>query len=1379
MEPGGRARSGAPQLAAPGLCRARRASGGGASSWLQLDGRSWLLCYGFLYLALYAQVSQSKPCERTGSCFSGRCVNSTCLCDPGWVGDQCQHCQGRFKLTEPSGYLTDGPINYKYKTKCTWLIEGYPNAVLRLRFNHFATECSWDHMYVYDGDSIYAPLVAVLSGLIVPEVRGNETVPEVVTTSGYALLHFFSDAAYNLTGFNIFYSINSCPNNCSGHGKCTTSVSAASQVYCECDKYWKGEACDIPYCKANCGSPDHGYCDLTGEKLCVCNDSWQGPDCSLNVPSTESYWILPNVKPFSPSVGRASHKAVLHGKFMWVIGGYTFNYSSFQMVLNYNLESSIWNVGAVSRGPLQRYGHSLALYQENIFMYGGRIETSGGNVTDELWVFHIHSQSWSTKTPTVLGHGQQYAVEGHSAHIMELDSRDVVMIVIFGYSAIYGYTSNIQEYHISSNTWLVPETKGAIVQGGYGHTSVYDEVTKSIYVHGGYKALPGNKYGLVDDLYRYEVNTKTWTILRESGFARCLHSAVLINGAMLVFGGNTHNDTSLSNGAKCFSADFLAYDIACDEWKTLPKPNLHRDVNRFGHSAVVINGSMYIFGGFSSVLLSDILVYKPPNCRAFRDEERCRNAGPGIKCVWNKNHCESWETGNVNNILRAKCPPKTAAPDDRCHRYADCASCTANTNGCQWCDDKKCISASSNCSMSVRNYTKCHVRNEQICNKLTSCKSCSLNLNCHWDQRQQECQAWPAHLCGEGWNHVGDACLRINSSRESYDNAKLYCYNLSGNLASLTTSKEVEFVLDEIQKYTQQKVSPWVGLRKINISYWGWEDMSPFTNTTLQWLPGEPNDSGFCAYLERAAVAGLKANPCTSMADGLVCEKPVVSPNQNARPCKKPCSLRTSCSNCTSNGMECMWCSSTERCVDSNAYIISFPYGQCLEWQTATCSPQNCSGLRTCGQCLEQPGCGWCNDPSNTGRGYCTEGSSRGPVRVGGAHNSEAVLDTSLCPKEKNYEWSFIQCPACQCNGHSTCINNNVCEQCKNLTTGRQCQDCMPGYYGDPTNGGQCTACTCSGHANICHLHTGKCFCTTKGIKGDQCQLCDSENRYVGNPLRGTCYYSLLIDYQFTFSLLQEDDRHHTAINFIANPEQSNKNLDISINASNNFNLNITWSVGSTGGTISGEETPIVSKTNIKEYRDSFSYEKFNFRSNPNITFYVYVSNFSWPIKIQIAFSQHNTIMDLVQFFVTFFSCFLSLLLVAAVVWKIKQTCWASRRREVQLLRERQQMASRPFASVDVALEVGAEQTDFLRGPLEGAPKPIAIEPCAGNRAAVLTVFLCLPRGSSGAPPPGQSGLAIASALIDISQQKPSDNKDKTSGVRNRKHLSTRQGTCV
>ncbi|XP_016150491.1 attractin-like protein 1 isoform X1 [Sinocyclocheilus grahami] len=1379
--------------------------------------RTYLFMFMVFYLLVCTEGSYSKTCEK--NCVFGRCINGTCVCERGWAGDQCQHCQGRVKLTESSGSLTDGPVNYKYKTKCTWLIEGYPNAVLRLRFIHFATECSWDHMYVFDGDSIYAPLVAVFSGLVVPETKGNETIPEVVTTSGYALLHFFSDAAYNLTGFNIFYSINSCPNNCSGHGRCTTGNSISSSVYCECERYWKGEACDIPYCWDDCGSPDHGYCDLTGEKLCVCNDSWQGPDCSLKVPSAEPYWFLPNVKPDGQSLGRASHKAVVHGKLMWVIGGFTFNYSSFQMVINYNLESSTWDVIPINGGPMQRYGHSLALYKDDIYMFGGKLEAGSGNVTDELWLLDTRSRSWSLRTPSPGLQVQPFAVEGHTAHIVDNRNGEPIMVVLFGYSPIYSYLSLVQEYNIRTNSWSVAETNGALVQGGYGHSSIYDSSSHSIYVHGGYKALPANKYGLVDHLFRYQVHTHTWFILKESGLARYLHSTVLISGVLLVFGGNTHNDTSLSNGAKCFSSDFLSYDIVCDEWAVLPNPNLHRDVNRFGHTAVVSNGSMYVFGGFSGVILNDVLVYKPANCEAFIEVDLCQSSGSGVHCVWIEERCVPWDSSHANDTLPASsCPARTNSADKQCQQFSDCASCTANTNDCQWCEDKKCISSSSNCSMltielarhprgplylnpppamlsdhqlsiwrpgvrkngqSVKNFTKCSVRSEQVCSKLVNCRSCSLNINCQWEPQQQECHALPAHLCGEGWSQVGDACLRLNASKESYDNAQHYCKNLDGNIASLTSARQVDFILDELQKYQLQekKLTPWVGLRKINVSYWGWEDMSPFTASTLQWLPGEPSDSGFCAYLERAEVAGLKAKPCTANTEGLICEKPVVSPNLSVRPCKIPCALRTSCANCTSQAMECMWCGSTKRCVDSNAYVISFPYGQCLEWQTGDCGAQNCSGHRTCGQCLGHPDCGWCGDPTDTGQGQCIEGSYRGAMRSLSRQSRERVLDTSVCSREKGYNWAYITCPACQCNGHSTCVNGSVCEQCKNLTTGPQCQICLPGYYGDPTNGGKCQACRCNNHANVCHSNSGKCYCTTKGVKGDQCQLCDSENRYLGNPLRGTCYYNLLIDYQFTFSLLQEDDQHYTAINFMATPEETNKNLDMSINASNNFNLNITWSIGSTAGTISGEEFPIVSKTSIKEYRDSFSCETFSFLANPNITFHVYVSNFSWPIKIQISFSQHGSIMDLVQFFVTFFSCFLSLLLVAAVVWKVKQTCWASRRRE-QLMRERQQMASRPFASVTVALEAPEEEEELLQGQVEAGP--ITVEPCFGNCAAVQTLLMSLPQASSGVPPPGQCGITIASALIDTSQQRAGDFKDKCLSLKSRKQQHTvHQGTCV
>eukprot|EP00063_Salmo_salar_P063506 XP_014038341.1 PREDICTED: attractin-like isoform X2 [Salmo salar] len=149
--------------------------------------------------------------------------------------------------------------------------------------------------------------------------------------------------------------------------------------------------------------------------------------------------------------------------------------------------------------------------------------------------------------------------------------------------------------------------------------------------------------------------------------------------------------------------------------------------------------------------------------------------------------------------------------------------------------------------------------------------------------------------------------------------------------------------------------------------------------------------------------------------------------------------------------------------------------------------------------------------------------------------------------------------------------------------------------------------------------------------------------------------------------------------------------------------------------------------------------------------------------------------MDLVQFFVTFFSCFLSLLLVAAVVWKIKQSCWASRRRE-QLLREMQQMASRPFATINVALETDEEPPDLIGGNVKTVPKPIALEPCFGNKAAVLSIFVRLPRGTGGIPPPG---LTVASALVDVSQQMCLGYKEKSGGLRNRKHASAQPSTCI
>lgn len=52
---------------------------------------------------------------------------------------------------------------------------------------------------------------------------------------------------------------------------------------------------------------------------------------------------------------------------------------------------------------------------------------------------------------------------------------------------------------------------------------------------------------------------------------------VFSKGMMIVFGGNTHNDTSHSFGAKCYSNELLAYDVVCDSWHYMIIPLDLRD----------------------------------------------------------------------------------------------------------------------------------------------------------------------------------------------------------------------------------------------------------------------------------------------------------------------------------------------------------------------------------------------------------------------------------------------------------------------------------------------------------------------------------------------------------------------------------------------------------------------------------------------------------------------------------------------------------------------------------------------------------------------------------------------------------------------------------
>lgn len=105
-----------------------------------------------------------------------------------------------------------------------------------------------------------------------------------------------------------------------------------------------------------------------------------------------------------------------------------------------------WEIIPTCKGKLHRLS---SLLKDDIFMFGGKLEVTSANVTDELWVLNIPGRTWTLRKPSL---PPPYAVEGHTSHVVELPGGDPVMLTFFGYSPIYSYINKVQEYNISEST---------------------------------------------------------------------------------------------------------------------------------------------------------------------------------------------------------------------------------------------------------------------------------------------------------------------------------------------------------------------------------------------------------------------------------------------------------------------------------------------------------------------------------------------------------------------------------------------------------------------------------------------------------------------------------------------------------------------------------------------------------------------------------------------------------------------------------------------------------------------------------------------------------------------------------------------------------------
>lgn len=422
----------------------------------------------------------------------------------------------------------------------------------------------------------------------------------------------------------------------------------------------------------------------------------------------------------------------------------------------------MWETPHVNEGPSPRYAHSTVLYGDKLFIYGGVLGNRGP--TSELWAFDVSAKTWENVMVKVDSCNISYLLcgplksAGHTATIVQNENNKKTdrMVVIFGHSPYLGYLNTVQEFYFGTRIWQIVNTTGYPVKGGYGHTSAWDSLTSKIYVYGGIISESESNQVLSKSLYSYDPYLRVWTLLSDAPSARFLHTGIFVTpGLMLVFGGNTHNDTSHSFGAKCYSSDMLAYDVICDTWHSISIPyDMKSDMARFGHSAVSFGGSLYLYGGFDGQMLSDLLKYTPGSCDFLTSPNLCLSTRPGLKCVWNQTISRCIPVHEVPKSVvfesdgeLSKCPEASRLSITqsivKCEKFEDCMSCVQTTNKCVWCGNGACIyhdkCRETNPDKIINTFDKCPSEITPICKQLHTCNSCGSQPSCKWRFEVAKC----------------------------------------------------------------------------------------------------------------------------------------------------------------------------------------------------------------------------------------------------------------------------------------------------------------------------------------------------------------------------------------------------------------------------------------------------------------------------------------------------------------------------------------------------------------------------------------------------------------------------------------------------------------
>ncbi|XP_021446912.2 multiple epidermal growth factor-like domains protein 8 isoform X1 [Oncorhynchus mykiss] len=561
---------------------------------------------------------------------------------PGcWAGD----CKGhRQVLRGPPGYVTDGPGNYSVNGNCEWLVKA-PSSNYRivLNFTFMETECTYDYLFVYDGDSYQNPLLASLSGNTLPQ--------PIEAKSGKMLLHLFSDANYNLLGFNATYSFSVCPGACRGHGRCDTASSL-----CQCHLGWGGADCSTPLCPQACIL--HGTCDKRGEH-CLCSSDFLGQSCQLGLRDDSGagqWWQVSGADPYMPPRTGSAGVYLSSTGAMYLFGGFDLNQALGDLV-KYNFSLNQWENRSYGHSPAARHSHTAVEWKGNMVIFGGELAT--GALASDVWMYRPIQDDWQQL-------GQSHSpgaprVANHAAAVV-----DNYLYIFGGRTEEDMFSSSLYRFGLrGSGVWEAVQPTGGKPPATAGHSMVFHPPSRALLVYGGHRPTTARFSVRVNSTDVFHVDRRFWTSFRSRFPAtgpreRAFHSATVIGNYMVVYGGNVHIHYQEE---KCYDEEIFFYHLGCHQWVSAGSSLQHRGEavrGRYSHVAAVMEGRvLLVAGGYSGIARGDLVAYKvplfvssDPGDRVSQEDAVCAEAPDESMCLknpecsWCEGRCREYQPTN-------------------------------------------------------------------------------------------------------------------------------------------------------------------------------------------------------------------------------------------------------------------------------------------------------------------------------------------------------------------------------------------------------------------------------------------------------------------------------------------------------------------------------------------------------------------------------------------------------------------------------------------------------------------------------------------------------------------------------------------------------------